>query len=165
MLNLLSQNRGPPQNVLIFKREKKQYGKYEKDIQEKYGDKIKSSKEISSMQEEVILVASLYDMNEVAEIKPEAGSSYILSQSEPFDEEMEISYEKLLNWLSYLGIPLYQAHASGHAAPHEIKHVIAEISPKRVIPIHTQRPELFQRYVFDLGVEVIIPKEDWSFKL
>jgi len=161
-LNLFSLD---DENVLIFRREKKQYGKYEKDIQEKYGDKIKSSKEISSMQEEVILVASLYDMNEVAEIKPEAGSSYILSQSEPFDEEMEISYEKLLNWLSYLGIPLYQAHASGHAAPHEIKHVIAEISPKKVIPIHTQRPELFQRYISDLGTEIVAPKEGWKFEL
>jgi ribonuclease J len=145
-------------NVLIFQREKKRYGQYEKEIQERYPN-IVSSKDISSMQEEVILVASLYDMNEVAEIKPEAGSSYILSQSEPFDEEMEISYEKLLNWLNYLGIPLYQAHASGHATPHELKHAIAEISPKKVVPIHTQTPELFKGFISDLEVEVVIPSE------
>lgn len=151
-------------NVLIFQREKKTYRQYEKEIRGKYSN-IVSSKDISQIQEEVILVASLYDMNEVAEIKPEAGSSYILSQSEPFDEEMEMSYEKLLNWLSYLGIPLYQAHASGHATPHEIKHVIAEISPKKVVPIHTERPELFKKYISDLGIDVEIPIEGGRIEL
>jgi ribonuclease J len=151
-------------NVLIFQREKKRYGQYEKEIQEQYSNVV-NAKDIPLMQQEVILVASLYDMNEVAEIRPEAGSSYILSQSEPFDEEMEISYEKLLNWLSYLGIPLYQAHASGHATPHELKHVIAEISPKKVVPIHTERPELFKRFVSDLRVKVIIPSEGNRFEL
>jgi hypothetical protein len=34
-------------------------------------------------------------MNETFEIKPDVGSSCILSSSEPFDEEMEISYDKL----------------------------------------------------------------------
>lgn len=144
-------------NVLIFQKEKKSYRQYEKEIHEKYSTV--NSEDISSMQEEVILVASLYDMNEVAEVKPEAGSSYILSQSEPFNEEMEISFDKLLNWLSYLGIPLYQAHASGHATPHEIKHVIKEISPKKVIPIHTERPELFKGYISDLGFEIDMPYE------
>jgi len=154
-------------NILIFQREKKSYRQYEKEIQERYKgkNKIKSSKEISEMQEKIILVASLYDMNEVAEIKPEAGSSYILSQSEPFSEEMEISYEKLLNWLSYFGIPLYQVHASGHATPHEIKHVIDEVSPKKVIPIHTERPELFKGFISDLGVEVIVPYEGGRVEL
>lgn len=150
-------------NVLIFQKEKKRYRQYEK-IQERYSN-IVSSSDISKMQEDVILVASLYDMNEVAEIKPEAGSSYILSQSEPFDEEMEISYEKLLNWLNYLGVPLYQAHASGHAAPHEIKHVIAEISPRKVVPIHTEKPELFKGYISDLGIGVVIPDEGGKIQL
>jgi ribonuclease J len=145
--------------ILIFEKEKKQYRQYEKEIKELYPDNLVRSAEISPIQDEVILVASLYEMNEVAEINPGVGSSYILSQSEPFDEEMEINYEKLLNWLSYLGIPLYQAHASGHAAPHELKYAIAEISPEKVVPIHTNKPELFKKFISDLEVEVLIPAE------
>lgn len=150
-------------NILIFQKEKKRYGQYEKEIHKRYSTV--SSEDISSMQEEVVMVASLYDMNEVAEIKPESGSSYILSQSEPFNEEMEISFDKLLNWLSFFGIPLYQAHASGHATPHEIKQVINEISPKKVIPIHTERPELFKGYISDLGFEIKIPYEGGKVEL
>jgi len=150
-------------NVLIFQKEKKSYRQYEKELQKEY-ENIVNATDISPIQKEVILVASLYDMNEVAKIKPNPGSSYILSQSEPFDEEMEIHYDKLLNWLSYLGIPLYQAHASGHATPHEIKWVIGEISPKKVVPIHTERPELFERYVSDLDIEVVLPKEGGKFE-
>lgn len=71
----------------------------------------------------------------------------------------------LLNWLSFLGIPLYQAHASGHATPHEIKHVIDEISPKRVIPIHTERSELFRGYISDLGFEIEMPYEGGKVEL
>jgi len=151
-------------DILIFQREKRQYRQYEKDLKEKYSN-IATATAISSMQKEVILVASLYDMNEVAEIKPDAGSSYILSQSEPFDEEMEISYEKLLNWLSYFGIPLYQAHASGHAAPHDLKYAIENISPKIVIPIHTMRPKLFEGFVSDTDIEIMIPSEKESIEL
>ena len=145
-------------NVIIFQREKKRYNQYEKELQEKYSNIVKSS-DISTMQEEVILVASLYDMNEVAEIRPSAGSSYILSQSEPFNEEMEISFDKLGNWLAYLGIPLYQAHASGHAGPHELKDAIAQISPRKVIPVHTDRPELFKGFISDLNLQIEMPKE------
>ncbi len=145
-------------NILIFQREKKVLRQYEKELQESYSN-IVTSTDISSMQEEVILVASLYDMNEVAEIKPEAGSSYILSQSEPFDEEMEINYEKLLNWLHYFHMPLYQIHASGHASPHDLKYAIEKISPKKLMPIHTKEPELFKGFVHGLDTEVIIPSE------
>jgi len=152
-------------NILIFKKERRQYRQYEKYIEEQYPDNILRSTDISPIQDELILVASLYDMNEVAEIKPEVGSSYILSQSEPFNEEMEISYDKLLNWLAHFGIPLYQAHASGHATPYELKEAITEISPKIVVPIHTQRPELFKRFISDLGVEVVIPSEGGKLNL
>jgi len=145
-------------HVIIFQRDKKRYSQYEKELQQKYSNIVQAT-EISHMQEEVILVASLYDMNEVAEIKPSPGSSYILSQSEPFNEEMEISHDKLANWLSYLGIPLYQAHASGHAGPHELKDAITQISPKKVIPVHTERPELFKGFIADLDVEIVMPGE------
>ncbi len=152
-------------NILIFAREKKSHREYEKRIMDAYSENVIDSKEINEIQEEMVLVCTLYDMNEMVDIKPEVGSNYILSSSEPFDEEMEISYEKLLNWLEFLGIPLYQTHASGHAAPHEIKQIIREISPKKLFPIHTDRPELFRKFISDLDVEVILPDEGKKYEL
>ena len=97
-------------------------------------------------------------MNEMVEIQPEPGSVYILSQSEPFNEEMEIDYNKLLNWLEFCGLPLYQVHASGHIKPVQLKQAIAEINPKKLYPIHTERPKLLETYIKGLKIEVVRPE-------
>jgi len=66
---------------------------------------------------------SFYDFNELTTIKPNSGSIYILSQSEPFNEEMELDFTKLKNWLELYGLPLYSVHASGHAQAYELKKI------------------------------------------
>jgi len=43
--------------------------------------------------------------------------------------------------------PMHQIHASGHAPGTEIKRMIDEMRPKKVIPVHTQHPEEFGRIV------------------
>jgi ribonuclease J len=98
-------------------------------------------------------------MNEMVEIKPTAGSVYILSQSEPFNEEMELDFEKQLNWLERYGVPLYNIHSSGHALPHHLREVVRRVRPERLFLIHTERPELYRGYLADLGVpEIICPR-------
>lgn len=146
--------------VEIYFRDKKRPYEYEKLLREDYGSKILTASDIRADQKSKLLVASLYDMNEIANIKPEIGSVYIHSSSEPFEEEMEISYNKLHNWLEHLGIPLVQIHASGHAGPFDLKEMIDQIKPKKIIPIHTLAPGLFKKFVSDLDVEVILPEKD-----
>lgn len=152
-------------NVCIFQKNKKRAYEYENVIEANYGKNVINSSDVNKIQKEIIMVASLYDMNEMTEIKPVTGSVYILSSSEPFDEEMEISFDKLLNWLAHYGIPLYQTHASGHATPHELKRAIEEIKPKKVFPIHTNRPELFKRFISDIGINIELPEEGKIYSL
>lgn len=147
------------QNILIFQREKKTYYEWEKTLQQNYPNKIVDSYYVNAHQEELLLAASFFDMNEMVEIQPEPGSVYILSQSEPFNEEMEIDYSKLLNWLEICGLPLYQVHASGHINPVQLKQTIEEINPKKLYPIHTERPKLLQTYIKDLKIEVVCPQD------
>ena len=82
-------------NILIFQREQKTYYEWEKVLKQNYPDKIVDSYYVNAHQDELLLAASFFDMNEMVEIQPEPGSVYILSQSEPFNEEMEIDYSKL----------------------------------------------------------------------
>jgi hypothetical protein len=42
-----------------------------------------------------------YDFEELVEIQPEAGNCYVLSASEPLNEEMEVDFNKLSNWLDH----------------------------------------------------------------
>lgn len=145
------------ETVAFYKRQKKTTYAHESVIEKSYKDVI-TSKEISSSPNRYILVANLYDFNELVDIRPGPGSVYIHSMSEPFNEEMRIDYSKLVNWLAEFGLPSYQLHASGHARPHELKRIIHEIDPDKVMLVHTERPLLYQRYIEDLGIETIVPQ-------
>lgn len=99
-------------NVYIFMRDKKTESKYERFLKDNF-DNLVYAEDIHNLQKEIILSASLYDMNELIKIKPIADSIYLLSTSEPFDEEGELRHEKLKMWLDKYGIPMCQAHVSG----------------------------------------------------
>jgi len=152
-------------NVLIFQREKRRQYEWEKTLKQHYPDKIVDSYYVNAHQDELLLAASFLDMNEMVEVQPEPGSIYILSQSEPFNEEMEIDYNKLLNWLEICGLPLYQVHASGHINPDELKWAIQEINPGRLYPIHTERPQLLAAYIRDLDTDVVCPLDGIEYSL
>lgn len=152
-------------NILIFQREKRRLYEWEQVLVQSYRDRMVESDYVNLHQGEIILVASFFDMNEMVEVQPKPGSVYILSQSEPFNEEMEIDYDKLLNWLEICGLPLYQIHASGHINPEQLKSAISEINPKKVYVIHTERPKLLATYVKDLGIEVVCPAQGAEYRL
>lgn len=96
---------------------------------------------------------------ELVEINPEPGSLLILSTSEPHDEEQEIEREKLLNWASLLRMDVRSGHASGHAERQSILRLIEGISPRYLIPIHTENHDLFAKLVSEKfkHVKVIQP--------
>jgi len=143
-------------NFMIFRREKKQYYKWEQSILDL--PNVIDAHEIRRRQKEVILATAFSDLKELLDLRPESGSSFILSSSEPFNEEMEIEYDKFVNWLDHFGLPMYHIHCSGHIMPTEIKQAIREISPKTLLPIHTEHPELFGRYVTDI-TRVTLPQK------
>jgi ribonuclease J len=143
-------------NVNIFMRHKKTESRYEKFLKDNF-DNIIYAKDVHNLQKELILIANLYDMNELIEIQPMADSIYLLSTSEPFDEEGELRHDKLKKWMDQFGMPMCQIHVSGHATAHELKNLIKEIRPKTVIPVHTNHPELFKKFMKDVNVNVEIP--------
>lgn len=88
---------------------------------------------------------------------------FILSRSEPFSEEMIISFDKLLHWLNLYKIKeYYSVHVSGHCSPKELKQVIEIANPKLLIPIHTSKPELFRELT---NVEIIIPEKNKIYEI
>jgi ribonuclease J len=132
-------------NLVIFQKGKKRYYRWEEEVLSHLN--VKNSKEIRNIQDHVIMVCSLFDLKELIEIKPRAGSSFIHSASEPVDEEGALEFDRLLNWLDHFGLPLYQIHCSGHIMPNELKDVVSRIKPKKVYPIHTEHPHLFAKFI------------------
>lgn len=143
-------------DLLIFRREKKQYYKWEQTILD--FPNVIDAHEVRRKQGDLIIATAFSDLKELLNMRPDAGSSFILSSSEPFNEEMEIEYDKFVNWLDHFGLPMYHIHCSGHIMPTEIKQVIREISPKTLFPIHTEHPELFGKFVADV-TQVTLPQK------
>lgn len=141
--------------ITIFQKEKRRYYKWEKELFERYEDKIVDSSNIAAAQEKFVLVLPFYGLEELTEIKPSPGSCHILSASEPFNEEMRIDYEKLVNWLTHYGVPQYQIHTSGHIMPLQLKNTLKSIKAKKIFPIHTEHFELFRKLMSDLDSKVM----------
>lgn len=157
-------------DVLIFVKDKKRFYIWEEEVINQYENIIDANdlekNDIEKIEQcNLILTTTFYDMNELITIKPVVGSIYILSQSEPFNEEMEIDFEKLLNWLDLFGIPQYQIHVSGHALPYQLKQAIREINPKKVFLVHTDKPDLYKRFLSDLNIEIVNPVEGKKYEI
>jgi ribonuclease J len=99
---------------------------------------------VQQNQSKIIACMSFFDINELIDMKPNSGSIYIESISEPHNEEQEIDVERLNNWLDFFGLRKLHYHSSGHANATDLKSVIQRTQPKRLIPIHSERPELFK---------------------
>jgi ribonuclease J len=136
-------------DFLIFKREKKRYFNWEKAILDNYPNVVDAQR-IGELQSRVILSTSYSDFNEIINIRPEPGSSFIFSTSEPFNEEMEMQRDRYTNWLDHFGLPMYHIHCSGHIMPTEARKIVQTVAPKRFFPVHTETPGLYARYVSDL---------------
>ena len=81
------------ENVVVYQRSKKRYFEWEKSVLS-FQNVVEAS-DIKNRQSKTVLVSSARDLKELVEIRPEPGSCFILSISEPFTEEQEFEFERL----------------------------------------------------------------------
>ncbi|MEM4244388.1 MAG: hypothetical protein QXP44_06305, partial [Candidatus Bathyarchaeia archaeon] len=173
LLEALRRDKGlivPPlddEGVLIFRKSKKRFDKWETQLIEKYSgqDKIFDVFDVSKQQCKVVLAISFHDFEELVALKPVAGSCYVLSASEPFNEEMELDYERLVNWLRHYGLPQYHVHVSGHIMPLKLKKALKEIGAAQLFPIHTESADLFAKFMRDLKGKVTLVEKGREYQL
>jgi len=118
----------PHDGIYVYKKGKKRYYDYEEEIFNKYN--VLTSNDIKSNQSKYLLILQTQDLRELIEIKPKAGSCYIYSSSEPFNEDSEITFDKFTNWLEHFALLMYHVHASGHIMPLAIRSMLEESKPK-----------------------------------
>jgi ribonuclease J len=106
-----------------------------------------------------MVVLNFWYFSDLVDLKPTNGL-YIHSLSEPFNEEMEISYKRMKNWLAHFNLELIQSHCSGHINGDDLKELISTIKPKKLYPIHTEHPGIFRK----LPIPTIMVKEGKTYK-
>ena len=151
----------PGDELLIYDSPKGSTDKYEEWVVEhRYAESTVRPSEIGRSPGDYLLSFSFFDMKHLIDIKPDGGH-YIYSSSEAHNEEQEIDFIRLGEWLRRFGIKPYgfeigddgrpdftsadgPLHASGHANPDDIAEIVREVDPDVLIPVHTENPKWFQ---------------------
>ncbi len=107
--------------------------------------------DIKKKQNQYVFFCSDFRLQDLIDIKPIEGSTYIRSLTEPFDVEMELKDEQVRNWFVHFGVlkkeeDWNQIHVSGHGDGEQIKYVIDNANAKSLIPIHTKKDEYHKKW-------------------
>lgn len=157
---------------------------WQKEITRRFGDAYLSPTEVVDQKGKWILCLSFYDCNDLVDLRGGTGGGlWLYSSSEAHGEESEFDFMRLQNWIKWAG--MYQVgfryvagpdgelhlifdhpddvghHASGHAAQAELLEFIKQVSPKAIIPVHTeQSPRRYEELLRSQGVRTtVIPPE------
>jgi ribonuclease J len=104
----------------------------------------------------LILNLDLSCFTELIDVRPAKGGHFIHSMSEPFSEE-DVAVDVMGRWLQHFDLMFHQIHASGHCPAKDLSKIINEIKPKKLVPIHTEYPQVFKELFKSTDV-MIIPK-------
>jgi ribonuclease J len=102
--------------------------------------------DVRKRQKQTFLHLEAWNFPELIDIAPDEGGTYIHAATEAYNEEGEREEEVIRNWVSHLGFHYHQLHASGHAPMPEVAVLVDQIDARRVVPIHTEHPELFKKF-------------------
>lgn len=131
---------GRSEGLRVYRRPKKTYYKWERP----FTDGAVEAAELRDHGARYLLELGLPHFAELIDLRPEPGSPYIHSMSEPFSED-DLDDQVLHNWLEHFGLSFHQFHASGHCSSTELMEVVAKVAPRELVPVHTEHPEAFRK--------------------
>jgi ribonuclease J len=114
-----------------------------------------NANDVRGKQSETFLHLEALNFPELVDIRPERGGTYIHAATEAFNEEGEREETLIRNWIDHVGFSYSQIHASGHAPGSEVRFLVGSIAAMRVVPIHTEHPELFREFVKGSSAPVV----------
>ena len=108
-------------------------------------------RDISANQKDFVIFCSDYSLQNLIDIRPNEGSRYIRSSTEPFDDEMKFDEARVRRWIEHFGLissedDWHHVHVSGHADGPQLKGLIEGSNSKCLIPIHTEHEEYHQKW-------------------
>ncbi len=125
-----------------------------------YLDAALSAAEVRTGGSKYLLLLEQSHFTELIDLRPEAGSPFIHSMSEPFTED-DVDAKVMHRWLEHFGLKFRQMHASGHASGPELLELVRASGARAVYPIHTEHPEAFEA----AGSSVRLPELNATYPL
>ncbi|MCW4014426.1 MAG: MBL fold metallo-hydrolase [Candidatus Bathyarchaeota archaeon] len=149
--------------IRVYYKRKKSGTYSEKDYyvwERKYLDRLVTAEEVKRFPTRYLVNLDFYSFTELIDIRPEAGSHFIYSMSEPFTDE-DLEEEVLHNWLDHFGLKYHQLHASGHMSKGDLREALEIVNPGTVYPVHTEGAERFR----DIFGSVVPPVKGRTYSL
>lgn len=121
--------------------------------------------EVRARPSEYLLSLNLFTMNNLFDLFPDrskAGGLYIHSQTQPHNDDMEQDQFRLQRWLMAfnLNAPDHvpkRTHVSGHVSEDDLHHILDDLRPKLLVPIHSENPEMTRdRYFARTGRDAVL---------
>ncbi|MCI4371971.1 MAG: MBL fold metallo-hydrolase [Thermoplasmata archaeon] len=129
-------------DLLLYDRLMRNAPPWERELQLKLKDRVVTSEALRARPSEYLVQLDFWHLPELVDLQPPAGSPFIHSKSEPFEED-DVNDAVLQRWLDRFQLVRHQLHASGHLSEREVGEMIEAIAPKLVIPVHTEYPGRF----------------------
>jgi Predicted hydrolase of the metallo-beta-lactamase superfamily len=99
-----------------------------------------SSEELGNRKDYSMLIRDTM-LSDIQHIENLTGAGMIYSMWSGYKKTQRV--KRLLNYIKSKGIDVIDLHTSGHASIDDLQKLAESCSPKKLIPIHTERPELF----------------------
>jgi ribonuclease J len=136
------------ESILVYYKRKKSGHHDDKDYfiwERAFMNKMATHEYVKKNQKGLVMDLDFYQFTELIDIKPEPGSHFIHSMSEPFSEE-DIEDQVMHNWIDHFQLQFRQMHASGHMNKEQLAEMVNYIKPKTLFPVHTENQLLFKTY-------------------
>jgi ribonuclease J len=152
-------------DILVYQDPKVAPRSWEAELLSRYGSRVARAEDVRSRQGECILCFSFWDVNDLIDIEPRAGT-YIYSSSEAYSEEQQMDLHRLRNWLAHLEMRFVGdpdgsdegLHSSGHASGSDLLEFVRVVNPRILITVHTEKPDYFVDSLRGEPIKVRIPE-------
>ncbi len=99
----------------------------------------RSPAEVSHDPAGFVIQIAMESLADILDLPLGPGSLFLHANGEPLGP-FQPSWQLLQNWLRFLDVPFRSIGTSGHAAPDDLHHLVAEAAPATVYPLHTADP-------------------------
>jgi ribonuclease J len=110
-----------------------------------------------------LFTMTYWNMTDLFDVFPDrstASGLYIHSQTQPFNDDLELVMFKLKRWIDafHLSGP-HHTHVSGHASPATLEEVLERLRPKTMVPVHSESPGMTADwYSHRVGRRALLPQ-------
>lgn len=126
------------------------------------GPNVVTPLDVAAAPRDYIFTLSYWSMTDLFDLFPDrsrASGLYIHSQTQPFNDDLELVMFKLRRWCDAFNLhgPMH-THVSGHADEATLHEVLTLLKPKVLVPVHSEAPGMTAQWYSDrIGRRALLP--------